>query len=230
MAEVLNLHFDGTDGSTTITDSSASAHVATVGGNAQLDTAEKTTGTASLKLDGSGDYISYADSADWEVSTNDWEITGWFRLNALGSVQSVFFMRATGNHQFVINVTAANKLAFHVEVGGAAWGGLSDITGATTLITGIWYYFKLKKISTAITLLLSSDRATFVTDGTGTVSGAGPTGAFVVAMGCGVDGTPAVSASSDNFNGWIDEFVFNNGATTADVVPPTQNSGFFLVM
>lgn len=224
MAVVLNLTFDGTDGSTTIVD--AAGHTMTAGGDAELDIAEKILGTAALKLAGAG-YVTTPDSADWEVGTNDWEVRGWFRLGAVGVDQHIFMMRSPTNQQFIIRVTSANKLNFHVEVAGAAWGAGTDITGATTLITGVWYYFKLKKVGETVTLLLSVDRATFISQGTLAVgAGSGPTGTFLVGFGTAISDAPAVEASN-RFTGWIDDFVFNNGATTADVVPATPNNGFF---
>jgi Bacterial regulatory proteins, tetR family len=52
------LHFDGADGSTTITDnnSGGAAHAWTANGNAQIDTAQSKLGGASCLFDGTGDY------------------------------------------------------------------------------------------------------------------------------------------------------------------------------
>src|SRR5690554_1699309 len=79
---VLLLHGDGTDGSTTITDNSGSAHSPTVNGNSQIDTAESQFGGASVLFDGSGDYLEYADSADWDFGTGDFTVEFWMRRNA----------------------------------------------------------------------------------------------------------------------------------------------------
>jgi len=75
MAIVLDLKFNGVDGSTSVVDDSASAHSSVVEGNAQLDNAQKAEGDSSIVFDGSGDNIYFTDSADWEVSTNDFEIS-----------------------------------------------------------------------------------------------------------------------------------------------------------
>ncbi len=55
-ATKLLLNFNGTDGATTTTDASPSAHTVSFEGNAQLDTAAKQFGTASLLLDGTTRY------------------------------------------------------------------------------------------------------------------------------------------------------------------------------
>ena len=64
----LLMHLNGTDASTTMPDSSTNNAKgnATVNGNAQLDTAIVKFGTAALLLDGTGDYINYANSVDYD--------------------------------------------------------------------------------------------------------------------------------------------------------------------
>lgn len=73
----LLLHLNGTDGATATTDTSNSAHTINFAGTAQLDTAQKKFGTASLLLDGDSDDINIADSVDWDLlasSTDDWTV------------------------------------------------------------------------------------------------------------------------------------------------------------
>ena len=65
-ATKLLLNFDGTDGATTTTDASPSAHTVSFEGNAQLDTAAKQFGTASLLLDGTNDAVNIAADNDFE--------------------------------------------------------------------------------------------------------------------------------------------------------------------
>lgn len=78
--DVLLLHFDGTDGSTTITDSESTPKSVTVVGTAHLSTADKKFGTASLLLDGNSDYVQTADSNDWFFDTADFTIDTWVKL------------------------------------------------------------------------------------------------------------------------------------------------------
>jgi hypothetical protein len=54
----LLLHMDGTNGSTTFTDTSSNAFAITANGNAQVSTARSKFGGASGLFDGSGDYLS----------------------------------------------------------------------------------------------------------------------------------------------------------------------------
>lgn len=69
---------DGSEGSTTFTDSSTSAHTVIPNGNAKI------TGLAdefkeAMYFDGSGDYLSVADSADWDFGSGDFTVDFWFK-------------------------------------------------------------------------------------------------------------------------------------------------------
>ena len=59
------LHMDGADTSTTFTDESGKTW--TANGNAQIDTAQSVFGGASGLFDGTGDYLSASDHADWQL-------------------------------------------------------------------------------------------------------------------------------------------------------------------
>src|SRR3990167_9675179 len=77
----LLLHCDGVDAATSFPDVSASAHTVTANGNAQVDTAQSKFGGASLIVDGTGDYLSVPDHADWDFGTGDFTVDFWFRRN-----------------------------------------------------------------------------------------------------------------------------------------------------
>ena len=79
----LLLHCNGSDESTTFTDSSDSGHTVTAGGDAQVDTAQKKFGTGSVLFDGTSDYLSVANSSEFDLDdTESWTIDYWVRLNA----------------------------------------------------------------------------------------------------------------------------------------------------
>jgi hypothetical protein len=63
----LLLHMDGTNGSTTFTDSSLTGRTISRFGDAQISTARSQFGGASGLFDGSGDYLSAANSADFHL-------------------------------------------------------------------------------------------------------------------------------------------------------------------
>jgi len=78
---VLLVHADGTNGSTTVTDSTGK-NTLTCQGNAALSTAQQKFGGSSLYLDGTGDYVSVPHSSDFVFGIGDWTIECWVRRNA----------------------------------------------------------------------------------------------------------------------------------------------------
>lgn len=65
---LLQLMFNGANASTTFTDATG-RHTPAAQNEAALSTAQKYEGTASLYLDGTDDYVTIADSADWALGT-----------------------------------------------------------------------------------------------------------------------------------------------------------------
>lgn len=80
--------WDGADGATVFTEESPNAASATFVGNAQLDTAQFNAGTASLLLDGVGDFASFPDISAYTLGSSDWTIEGFVRFNSLPTVGS----------------------------------------------------------------------------------------------------------------------------------------------
>lgn len=79
----LALHCDGTNGSTTFTD--VHGKTVTANGNAQISTAQYPSlpgKTSSCYLDGSGDYLSLADHADFEFGAGDFSLRARINISA----------------------------------------------------------------------------------------------------------------------------------------------------
>lgn len=73
----LLLNFNGTNGSTTFTDSSPNGLAVTANGNAQISTAQSKFGGASGLFDGAGDYLSVPASPAFGFGTGDFTIECW---------------------------------------------------------------------------------------------------------------------------------------------------------
>lgn len=84
----LLLSFDGPDGSTTITDGSASAHTITVNNAAQIDTDQSKFGGSSLSVPGFASSISVTGTiSDFVFGTSDFTIEFFFRYT--GSAEAI---------------------------------------------------------------------------------------------------------------------------------------------
>lgn len=147
---VLALHMDGTNGSTTFTDSSPSAKTVTANGNAQISTAQSKFGGASGYFDGVGDYLSLTGDS---FSTGDFTIEGWMYLTALSKTSPLFDSRAADNDTagLVIYIrSTTNKLT--VGTGNP----FVATEGTTTLTTG-WHHVAVVKVGGSIKAYLNGN-------------------------------------------------------------------------
>ncbi len=76
----LLVSFDGSDAATSATDDSNTGHTLTFDSNAQLDTAQKKFGSASLLLDGTDDHVSLADDLEHYFKFHDFTVELWVRF------------------------------------------------------------------------------------------------------------------------------------------------------
>jgi len=102
-------HFNGVDAATAYTSDDVNARVATFVGTAQLDTAQKWGGSASLLLDGNSDYITFPDSASWYLS-GDFTIDCRCRFAAINAFNPVLSQWVDENHYWWVGVSSSNRL------------------------------------------------------------------------------------------------------------------------
>lgn len=135
---VLLLGFDGTDAATATTDESASANAITFVGNAQIDTAQKKFGTASLLLDGTGDYLAIPDSANWDFGAAAFTWECWVRFNTTGD--GTFFGAWTTSNataRFYWSFTGSAMALNFYNIGSAVQ---TINSSAWSPSTGVWYH------------------------------------------------------------------------------------------
>jgi len=206
--EQLLLHLDGTNGSTTFTNSSTTTHVATAVGNAQLTTAQMKFGVSSAVFDGTGDAITLDGGADFTFGTGDFSVDLWVRLNATGVQQTLFDFRpaATEGSYPIVAVASSNVLFYF-------FNSATQIAGTTTLVTGRWYHVALTRASGNTRLFLdgTQEGSTYIDSSSCTVGSNRP--AF------GFD-----KNNANGLNGWIDEIRILKGsaAWTANFTRPTN--------
>lgn len=119
------LHMDGADAGTTFTDSASGGKTQTAVGNAQLDTAQKKFGTASVLLDGTGDYVTSPDNADFNFSTGKFCVDFWVR-----------FATSTGQHGLYSQTASATS--FFQVIADLDMDRLIFIAHSTTRLNTIW--------------------------------------------------------------------------------------------
>lgn len=206
------LHMDGTDASTTFTDESGKTWTAS--GNAQIDTAQSKFGGASGLFDGTGDYISTPDHADWQLdggsNSNAWTIDFWVQFNGDPGTAIVGFVEQLQdtNNRWEI-VLSSNALYMRLVSGGST---LINLGNAWNPTTATWYHVAVVKNGTTGYMM-------FV-DGTQigtTQTNTNPIPDFSGAMNVGTYN------GGSYLNGWIDELRVSKGIArwTANFTPPT---------
>lgn len=83
-------------------------------GDAQLSTSIRKFGTASVVLDGTGDYASLATQPDFEFGTNDFTIETWVYPTATGTYRTLFDFRSTAGDTggIILGLSDINALYF----------------------------------------------------------------------------------------------------------------------
>ena len=210
----LMLHCDGVDAATTFTDETGKA--VTANGNAQIDTAQKKFGTASGLFDGTGDYLSLADSDDWNFGSGDFTIDFWVRFNALPGTNTemyLFEQRVDADNKWRLNAydsCGTKYLYFRATlVGNASF----EMAKQTTLATATWYHIAF--VRTGSTWKFFQDGTQVGTDSTD--ANAMPDLAASLLIGSGAE------SGTTELNGWLDEVRISKGVArwTANFTPPT---------
>lgn len=180
------MHFDGSDGSTTITDSSSYARALTAAGNAQIDTAQSVFGGASLVMDGTGDRVTSASEASLIIGAQDFTLEGWLRTTV--KERALLDLRTLGSTGFYFGVAATTgRLQVFCNAGPSV-----NLFGGTDVCDGNWHSFYFARVSGVMY---------FGVDGSGDGSGALTNNANAVsAMTIG-----AANNNTVNFNGHLDE-------------------------
>jgi hypothetical protein len=86
----LLLYANGSHGSTTIVDSSPNAFTVTAVGNAALSTTQKQSGTASIYLDGAGDYLSIPDASAFNFGAGNFAIRVGIRPDPWAAAGAIY--------------------------------------------------------------------------------------------------------------------------------------------
>lgn len=221
MAEIdsytkLLLHCDGDDASTTFTDASPSAHGnASVAGNAQVDTAQKKFGTGSLLLDGTGDYLYYADHADWEMGSGEWTVDFWMRFSNTTGYQYFLYHGATsdeGISWYFFN----NLLTLNISTGaGSDWEFAKTVSWTPS--TDTWYHLAFVRTSNTLKIFVNGTQVGTDGDMTGITARNSAGSLYVGSHRNGIDGV----------KGWIEEIRISKGIArwTSNFTPPTLPYG-----
>jgi hypothetical protein len=136
----LLLHGDGSNGSTTIVDSSPTPKTVTAFGDAQISTAQSKFGGSSIAFDSSGDYLATTGSP---FLTGDFTVEAWVHVATPSSGFVIFESRDMDltNSGFVFYVRSTSKLTF------GAGSPFVATEGTTNLSANSWLHAALVRSS-----------------------------------------------------------------------------------
>ena len=215
----LLLHFDGSDGATTTTDDGPDERTITLAGNAQLDTAQKKFGTASLLLDGNGDLASAADDGDFDFGSGDFTVEGFFRISTLGN--NAFFSHwengdASGQSFYLVHFNGSNnlRLAYRLTT------GIVEANYTWQPSTNTFYHIAVVRYGTTLKVYI---------DGVAVISESVSTTSLITSedpfrIGAFNDATTASPTLEWEFAGHVDEVRVTKGQARyiANFVPTTS--------
>jgi hypothetical protein len=133
LTTLLNLQFDGADAATTTTDSSVYAWTVTLSGGAELDTAQKYSGTASLLCNGSGGRAVVSGTGAYLQSPGP-ELVFYVRPTTVSNCVLMTKGDAAG---FTFKLSVASG---KIKLDNNGLGSLASVTasGAPSLTAGTW--------------------------------------------------------------------------------------------
>lgn len=196
------LHFDGENGSTSLTDETGRAWSAV--NSAIIDASQSKFGGSSCLFNANNSYAQAAASNDFGFGTGDFTVETHARWLS-GAGRGYIF--DTGTNKSALIITASSGL---VEVYGPSSWVIN--AGSTPFVTGQWYH---------LALVRNGNAWTFYRDGVAYVSNASDTrswGDSTVAFRIGNSG-----AAETRHIGNLDEFRITKGVAryTANFTPPT---------
>lgn len=207
---VSGLHFNGTNGSPTITDSFGTN--GTAAGNAQITTSDYaalTSNTSSLLLDGTTDWVTLPHATRFDFGSGDFTIEGWYKTTT--NDINLWSKRLGVTWAPVSIVATTGIIAVRASTSGAAWAANFNANGSSN--DGAWHHVAVVRYGTALYLFVDGVKQT----ATGTVTGALMTNTSDVHMGGNSDGSGCM-------NGKMDDWRVTKGYAryTATFTPPSR--------
>ena len=204
----LLLHGDGTNGSTTIVDSSPTPKTVTVTGNAQISTAQSKFGGSSIAFDGSSS-LTLDGSSAFSYGTSDFTVELWARWNTANT--SILYDDRPQSSGSIVN-----RLVLSLDGSGVISAALKGAVslGSTTLSSGIWYHIAACRSGTTSRVFVNGQAEITVT-GDNTSYATGTSRPII-----GADGN---NPSANTLNGHIDDLRITKGVAryTSNFTPPT---------
>lgn len=212
----LLLHGNGTNGSTTITDSSPTPKTVTPVGNAQISTARSKFGGSSILFDGTGDYLTVPSTGTpGDFGAGDFTVELWTflvsRINTFPCLLGNYTAFAAGSFALFAGHSSGSTTQYQLALNGSGFPSIN----AGTIIYNDWAHIAVVRSGSTISLYLNG---TSVGSATSSVNLNGTTGSLFI-------GTTGDGIAGGAINGYIDDLRITKGVaryTSNFSVPPAQ--------
>jgi len=192
---------------TSISDLSQKSHIACSGDAATDATVVKFSGTKSIALDGTGDYLQTTLSE--EIRTSQFTVEGWVRMSTVGGPEGVFGLGASalpGNVDGLGIYTRSSTYSYN-------WGFFcngASVNSSTAPSAGVWYHLALVRDSNNLVTMYLDGNSLVTSTQSGSISG------DILTIG-------GYYNSSYTWNGNIQDFRITKGLAryTSNFTPPT---------
>ena len=199
----------GNEGSgQSFTDSSLSNHTITVAGNVTHSTTQSKFNGGSIYFDGTGDYLSVADSADWTFGTGDFTIDLWIYPTTIGSGGNKNYIGTNPNQYLTFASNNSGGLLFYY--GNGTWTSTPAAT-SNVVVNNTWQHVAVSRSGGTVYLFCNGVLMTSRTQS----ASIDPPNIEIGAYGGG---------ASDLFVGYMDEVRITKGAAlwTQNFTPPAR--------
>ena len=158
----LSLHFNGSNSSTTIVDSSrlATSGITCVG-QAALSTSVVKFGTASLYLPSTSSRVNVPGSVAFDLGTADFTIELWIYPTALAG-GGFFNLGPASTYGVAIYETSAGNLHYYLSSNGSSWN-IASAVSIGTISANAWYHVALVRSGATFSPYLNGVRGTVTT-------------------------------------------------------------------
>ena len=209
---------DGTNGSTTFTDSSSNNLNVTAFGNAQINATQSKYGGASGYFDGAGDYLSISDATRFNFGSGDFTVEFWF-YNSNSIDQSKCLIAINNNNSSIgyagirVYYWVNNTIETLISSTGSSWAIIANTATANSVSKNTWNHYAVVRSGNTIKIFVN---------GTQYISDKTMTGSVYASSSHLIAGLIASSSVIETFNGNIDELRITKGIAryTSNFTPP----------